>query len=62
MNEENRKYYSVAPLTSFKKPKLYKDGKFWIYVDPNRVLVSDQKSDKEFMTKLVQEWKSFDNQ
>ena len=38
-------------------PTISKDGDQWTFVSATHVLVSSQKSDKEFMLRLIQQWK-----
>lgn len=40
-----------------KPPTIKKNGDSWVYTDPNRILVSSHKTDKEFMLRMIEEWK-----
>jgi len=40
-----------------KCPTITKNGDVWTYVSATHILVSSQKSDKEFMLRLIQQWK-----
>ena len=40
-----------------KPPTIIKNGETWTYTDPNRMLVSSHDTDKEFMLRMIEEWK-----
>lgn len=39
-----------------KPPTITISGETWTYIDPNRILVSSQTADKQFMVRMLEEW------
>jgi len=40
-----------------KPPTIKKDGDTWTYTDTNRILMSHHDADKQFMLRMIKEWK-----
>ena len=39
-----------------KPPTIKISGDYWTYTDPNRILVSTQVADKQFMLRMIEQW------
>lgn len=39
-----------------KPPTIKISGDYWTYTDPNRILVSTQTADKQFMLRMIEQW------
>ena len=39
-----------------KPPTITISGETWTYIEPNRILVSSQTADKQFMVRMLEEW------
>lgn len=39
-----------------KPPTITVSGEVWTYTDSNKILISSQTADKEFMVRMIEQW------